>query len=74
MRKVFEFEEKLTYLHSIEVNIEEGKEEEYEDFTNSINNINDDKSQIIDAFKYEFGKDNVDFVEDGSPSVEYECY
>lgn len=80
MRKVFEFEETVKYIHSIEIDIADSREEEYEKFADVIAedlenklHININKYDIIDSFNRKFGKYFVNFDEDGSPLVSYKA-
>lgn len=79
MKRLFEFEKRVTYLHSIEVKIISGQEDDFDLFCNEmadkISNVQCecDQAGIIDEFAKKFGKENVIFCEDGSPSVELEA-
>lgn len=78
MKKIFDFEETVKYMHSIEVDIDEEQEDEFEDFADTIacdieeNGDSIDRHWIASAFIKEFGEDKVKFSEDGSPTVEFE--
>lgn len=79
MKKTFEFQETVTYNHKIEVEIDAAQEEYFEEFADEMadridsDNGNISRDDIEDSFWKRFG-DNVTFVEDGSPDVEYEAY
>ena len=79
MKKIFDFEETVKYMHSIEVDIDESQDEEFEDFADAIAERIEEcgesysRDDIAHAFNKEFGADKVKFNEDGSPRVEYEA-
>lgn len=80
MKKVvFEFQETVTYMHSIEVEIEESQEDRFEVFADDVAEKIEEspesygRDDVVHMFNKEFGADNVEFCEDGSPSVEYEA-
>lgn len=79
MKMIFEFQETVTYTHSIEVEIPEEKEEEYEEFADGVadkmasGGYGCDRDRIISDFNKKFGRESVDFCEDGSPDVEFEA-
>ena len=80
MKKVtFDFQEKVTYGHSIEIEIPDDEEDDFEFFAdNVVDEIEEDsqmfdKDYIISKFSQKYGRDKVTFTEDGSPEVEFEC-
>jgi hypothetical protein len=79
MKKYFDIQETVKYNHRIEIEIDESQEEQYDDFDEQVaedvnSNGFDSRESIIGAFIDEFGDAAVNFVEDGSPDVEYESY
>ena len=79
MKMIFEFQETVTYTHSIEVEIPEEKEEEYEEFADGVadkmarGGYGCDRDRIISDFNKKFDREEVEFCEDGSPDVEFEA-
>lgn len=79
MKRFFQFEERVTYMHSIEVEITPEQEDGFHLFCNKVaENIEDvsygyDRAGIADEFVKKYGGENVAFCEDGSPSVELEA-
>lgn len=78
MNKIFEFGQIERYYHSIEVNIPESMEGEYEKFADSIANqmighprVFGDAENIVIEFERKFGAGNVKLEEDACPSVEF---
>lgn len=79
MKKIFEFQEIIKYNHKILVDIPDECEDTFDDFADYMaSEIEDDYSydrwNIVQEFAEKFGKDSIEFVEDGSPSVDYEAY
>lgn len=79
MKKYFDIVEKLEFSHRIEIEIDESKEDEYEDFAEQVAEDMDSrgfdtKEDILKAFTDEFGEDSIEFSEDDSPSVEFQAY
>ncbi len=79
VKRLFQFEEKVTYMHSVEVEITLEREDDFDLFCSEIaekiSNVRCecDQEGIVDEFAKKFGKENVIFCEDGSPSVELEA-
>ena len=79
MKKIFDFEETVKYMHSIEVEIDETQEEKFEDFADAIAEGIEEcgeecsRDDIVREFNEEFGTDKVKFCEDGSSVVKYEA-
>lgn len=78
MKKTFEFQETVTYIHEIEVEVDEEREEDFEVFADEVadrvnndNGYNINKDDIVDDFIKRYG-DRAVFIEDGSPDVELE--
>ena len=75
--KTFEFEEKVSYLHCIEYEADENDIETELAPDEIYDGINagdyDNVDDIIHDFRNAFG-DSVKYIEDGSPTVEYEAY
>ena len=72
MKKIFEFEEVVTYYHAIEVDVDNEKDFDYfEKYIGCCIDCGefDNKNDIIAKFCEEFGDDKVTFME-GCPSVE----
>ncbi|MCM1220449.1 MAG: hypothetical protein NC548_38785 [Lachnospiraceae bacterium] len=80
MKKFFSFEETVTYVHQIEVDIDETRLDEFEklaaETADNIDSIGvmSDKEGIAARFKRRFGEDKVILVIDGSPAVEYNAF
>ncbi len=77
-KRFFQFAEKVTYMHSVEVEITLEQEEDYEEFccgvAEKIDNGEYDASEwIAGEFAKKFGEENVGLCEDGSPNVEFEA-
>lgn len=73
----FDYEEKVTYLHCIEVDTED--EELFEEVAEEIHEemytgCDDGTDVALSKFIDAFGADNVTFIEDGSGTTEYEAY
>ena len=79
MKKYFDIQETVKYNHRIEIEVDESQEELFEEFAEDIardmeSGVYDCKEQILDEFLVGYGKEAVEFTEDGSPLVEYESY
>ena len=79
MKKIFEFQETVTYMHSVEVEIEESQEQDFEDFADEIADKFQkqkiyDHDNVMHAFNRKYGANNVTFCEDGSPDIEFEAF
>ncbi len=79
MKKTFDFQQKITFSHSIEIEVDDNCEEDYEEFTEDLatemeNTYDLDKHGIVERFIDAYGKENVTFIEDGSGEEEFECW
>ena len=79
MKKYFDIVETVKYSHRIEIEINELKEDDFEEFAEEIANdmekkIYNSKEEILSEFVSAFNEDSVNFTEDGSPNVEFEAY
>ena len=80
MKKSFSFEETVTYVHQIDVEVDEQRLDEFERFADEMAEnvdavgVESDKRGIVNRFAQKFGADNVTFIEDGSPAVEYSVF
>lgn len=79
MKRFFQFEERVTYMHSIEVEITPEQEDGFNLFCNKVAEkiengcYGHDGAGIAGEFVKKYGEENVAFCEDGSPSVEWEA-
>lgn len=77
MEKIFKFEEVVTYVHTVKVQVDEQQLEAFEAFSDAmgdeINFIGNGygREMIAHRFAEVFGEDKVTFIEDGSPTAEY---
>lgn len=80
MKKTIEIVEAVTYRHSIEVEIDDSQEEEFEEFADDVAEKIEEESMkysrddVVSMFNRKYGSDKVTFEEDGSPEVEYEVF
>lgn len=73
----FDYAEKVEYLHCIEVDTEDEElfAEVADDIADEIHNGCDDVTEMaLRKFREIFGEEKVQFIEDGSGTVEYEAY
>lgn len=78
IKRFFQFEEIVTYMHAVEVMIVPEQADDFDDFCSEVaerieNGEYDDAKSIVAAFGKKFSKENTGFCEDGSPSVEFEA-
>jgi hypothetical protein len=76
MVKEFDITETVTYNHTIRIEIPNDKEDDFEEFADRVASEAPVLSvdEIRHSFNEQFGSENVDFIEDGSPNVEIECW
>lgn len=80
MKKTFEFVEKVTYTHTVEVELSPEQEDDYELYADILaDEIEEDgesyqREDIARKFAKRYGDDKVTFCVDGSPSIEFETY
>ncbi len=80
MKQIVEVVEQVTYRHTIEVEIADEQEEEFEDFACDVAEKIEDgdggmkysREDVVAEFTKKYGSDKVTFEEDGSPEVEWE--
>ena len=78
IKRFFQFEERVTYMHAVEVMIAPEQEDDFDDFCSEVaerieNGEYDDAKSIAAVFGKKFSGENTEFCEDGSPSVEFEA-
>lgn len=79
MKKYFDIVETVKYSHRIEIEIDESQEEDFEEFAEETANAieqgcYESKEEILSEFRASFNEDKIEFIEDGSPKVEFEAY
>lgn len=80
MKKTFKFEEVVKHVHVIDVDVDEQQLDAFEHFAEEMeDNINFlgngyGREMIAHRFAEVFGEDKVTFIEDGSPTADFNIF